>query len=582
AGQAITAMIPALGLDVISQEMMEFSQNNVHPFEWGVYACKHAPCTPTLISASYIPWGTTSFVIDSTNFTGTGAAEPAQSYAGLTMHGGQLLTGFSHDVIRLSTGEPSEISFYWQPDAASSVETVLMCNVIKVDTYCGGIGGHPFGAIGISGFAAPGFPPGTPKSDLSLSYFTLLNNTVFQNMIPSGPQPQLSQDSHIQGPFVLDPAGLTPGVQELTLYNQDTSLISNGIDGPGNPVVTRQRFGQTESVMVSDLPCPSGPPCPTSTIWQMYDPHSLLNLANISGSPTTPEIINQEPVSETLGSYGILPTASDPLPGAVRFAIFQSNFMDRLGPQYYKQWQPSTSVSIGTIYSLPIPNTYNNATGWVVALNAGTTPATAPAFNTTLGAVTSDGVVKWEYWTGCNVGSSFPGWAASTAYATNQFIQTPQHNFVFATTAGTSGTSAPQFPEWVITSMSQSGTSGTITLSVTPTGLASGDKIVVLNTSNLQLDTGPQTGYGNNPLTYTVSSVASNVVSYTSTQTYTASATGGIMEWDGGTATDGGVTWTLWLPGAHHFAQAPFFMNGTTITPVFPFCRMDIFAVEMK
>lgn len=87
---------------------------------------------------------------------------------------------------------------------------------------------------------------------------------------------------------------------------------------------------------------------------------------------------------------------------------------------------------------------------------AGTTAATAPAYSTTLGATTVDGTVTWRtHQVGTLKKAIYIAlhlikgvWAASTAYALNDYVAPVTHNgrVYKCTTAGTSAATQPTWP----------------------------------------------------------------------------------------------------------------------------------------
>jgi hypothetical protein len=458
--QAVTVVRPAIPSDQVSQTMTQ--KGAIGPYEWNVYACAAASsgCTNALLLAS-VPWATSSYTI--TSVSGS-QPPPVTSWSGCSMHGGQLVSAQDSGAFRSSftqgVGCIAQMEEIWQPVSGPYHSSVLLCGELSSSTgYCGGDQGHPFGSPGISGHAI--YFGQSPTSDLALSYFDFASPYTLTNMVPVGPQPSITQDSHINTfDRFLDPTGLLPSPQELTSFIQDTTIRNtNGQQNSSNPMWDRTRFGENESVQVSNWGpefC-SGTPCPATTIWQMWSTFDWPQWINLTGN----YVSNEDSLNST-GIFSTDPLCTNPSFDG-KFIVCQSNFMDRLGVANignsgsYLAWTSGqTGVGVGQIEWLPAGSTYQNATAWMVAITAGTTGATTPTCST-LGQVSNDGGVSWECW-GANpgtTGDSFPRWQPSTAYIAGQFVQDSNQNWEFCTTGGTSASSPPSWPT--------SGNPGTVT-----------------------------------------------------------------------------------------------------------------------
>ena len=109
-------------------------------------------------------------------------------------------------------------------------------------------------------------------------------------------------------------------------------------------------------------------------------------------------------------------------------------------------WQASTAFAVGQVVV--------DSNGVIqLVKTAGTSGATVPAWNATIGATTTDGTVQW-------VNSDKAAWKASTAVTANALILDSNGNIEIAQTAGTSGTAAPAW-----TSATAVAPSATFTLS---------------------------------------------------------------------------------------------------------------------
>jgi anti-sigma factor RsiW len=123
-------------------------------------------------------------------------------------------------------------------------------------------------------------------------------------------------------------------------------------------------------------------------------------------------------------------------------------------------WQASTSFAVGQEVLVLASNTlYIN-----VAIVAGTTGSTAPAWPNVVGALTLDGGVTWLN-QGLTTLVALPNWAASHTYTAPTRILDSNGNVEIATVSGVSGTPNP--PAW-------STTAGGLTVDGTATWINAG------------------------------------------------------------------------------------------------------------
>ncbi len=105
-------------------------------------------------------------------------------------------------------------------------------------------------------------------------------------------------------------------------------------------------------------------------------------------------------------------------------------------------WKPSTSYTVGQEVL------DSNFQVQVVVLAFGASGATAPNWSTTVGAITSDGLVAWLD-QGVQSAVTPPAWAATHSYSTDAKILDSHNNIQLATVGGTSGGASPIFSQTV-------------------------------------------------------------------------------------------------------------------------------------
>jgi hypothetical protein len=105
-------------------------------------------------------------------------------------------------------------------------------------------------------------------------------------------------------------------------------------------------------------------------------------------------------------------------------------------------WKPSTSYTVGQEVL------DSNFQIQVVVLAFGASGTTVPDWSTTVGAITSDGLVTWLN-QGVQSAVTPPAWAATHLYSTDAKILDSHNNIQLATVGGTSGGASPTFSQTV-------------------------------------------------------------------------------------------------------------------------------------